>query len=95
MTLNNCNSIIHFADVGNAHVILARHIDMESCAYSYRALIETVNMTSTAFGPSYDYPGDENLVKLKDCTQDARAHLVSLFYFFSAKKIQVLVSFRF
>ena len=63
MTLNNCNSIIHLADVGNAHVILARHIDMESCAYSYRALIETVNMTSTA-----------------------RAHLVSLFYFFFCEK---------
>ena len=51
-------------------------------------------MKSTACGPSYDYPGDENLVKLKDCTTDARAHLAS-FDFFFAKKIEVLVSFRF
>ena len=53
-------------------------------------------MKSTACGPSYDYPGDENLVKLKDCKTDARAHLASFdFFFFFAKKIQVLVSFRF
>ena len=51
-------------------------------------------MKSTACGLSYDYPGDENLVKLKDCTTDARTHLAS-FDIFSAKKIQVLVSFRF
>ena len=52
-------------------------------------------MKSTACGPSYDYPGNENLVKLKDCTTDARAHLASFDFFFFAKKIQVLVSFRF
>ena len=52
-------------------------------------------MKSTACGPSYDYPGDENLVKLKDSTTDARAHLASFDFFFFAKKIQVLVSFRF
>ena len=54
-------------------------------------------MKSTVCGPSYDYPGDENLVKLKDCTRDARAHPVRfyLFIFFPRKKIQVLVSFRF
>ena len=50
---------------------------------------------STACGPSYDYPGDENLVKLKDCTTDARAHLASFDFFFFVKKIQVLVSFFF
>ena len=52
-------------------------------------------MKSTACGPSYDYPGDENLVKLKDCTTDATAPLPALIFFFFAKKIQVLVSFRF
>ena len=52
-------------------------------------------MKSTACGPSYNYPGDENLVKLIDCTTDARAHLASFDFFFSRKKIQVLVSFRF
>ena len=52
-------------------------------------------MKSTACGPGYDYPGDENLVKLKDCTTDARAHLASFDFVFSRKKIQVLVSFRF
>ena len=51
-------------------------------------------MKSTACQPSYDYSSDENLVKLKDCTTDARAHLAS-FDFSFAKKIQVLVSFRF
>ena len=35
-------------------------------------------MKSTACGPSYDYPGNENFVKLKDCTRDARARLASL-----------------
>ena len=52
-------------------------------------------MKITACGPSYDYPGDKNLVKLKDCTRDARAHLASFGCFILAKKIQVLVSFRF
>ena len=55
-------------------------------------------MKSTACGPSYDYPGDENLVNLKDSTRDERAHLASfvcLFVCFLAKKIQVLVSYRF
>ena len=53
-------------------------------------------MKSTACGPSYDYPGDENLVKLKDCTTDARAHLASFdIFFFFCEKIQVLVSFCF
>ena len=59
-------------------------------------------MKITACGPSYDYPGDENLVKLKDCTRDARRPspscqlwLLLLFFFFFAKKIQLSVSFRF
>ena len=40
----------------------------------------------------YDYSGDDDLVKLKDCTRDLRAHLSS--FGFSAKNIdvQVLVS---
>ena len=35
-------------------------------------------MKSTACGPSYDYSGNENFVKLKDCTREARACLTSL-----------------
>ena len=40
----------------------------------------------------YDYSGDDDLVKLKDCTRDLRTDLSS--FGFSAKKIdvQVLVS---
>ena len=72
---------------------------MESCAY--REFLETVNVKITACGPIYNYPGDENL---KDCTIDASRPSPScqlwLFFFFFffvffAKKIQVLVSFRF
>ena len=62
---------------------------MESCAYCI------VNSESTAFGPSYDYPGDEYLLQLKECTRDVRAHLAS--FVFSAKKIdvQVMISVNF
>ena len=44
-------------------------------------------------GPSYDYPGDEDLVQLKECTRDVREP-TSPALVFSAKKIdvQVLVS---
>ena len=55
-------------------------------------------MKSTACGPSYDYPGDENLVKLKDCTTDARAHVTSLIFFFFCEKnssISVISFFNF
>ena len=57
-------------------------------------------MKSTACGPSYDYPGDENLVKLKGCTTDARAHLASFdfYYFFFREKnssISVVSFFNF
>ena len=45
-------------------------------------------MKSAACGPSYDYPGDEHLVKLKDRTTDARAHLASFDFFFSRKKFK-------
>ena len=55
---------------------------MESCAK--RAVLETANSESTACGPRYDYPGDEDLVQLKECTRDAKAHLASCF--FPAKK---------
>ena len=55
---------------------------MESCAN--RAFSETVNSESTACGPSYDYPGDEDLVQLNECTRDVKAHLAS-FGCFSAK----------
>ena len=48
-------------------------------------------MKSTACGPSYDYPGDENLVKLKDCTTDARAHLASFDFFFREKNSSISV----
>ena len=49
-------------------------------------------MKSSACGPSYDYPGDENLVKLKDCTTDARAHLASFdFFFFREKNLSISV----
>ena len=85
MLQNNCNSIIHLADLADAHVILARHFDMESCAK--RAFLETANSESTACGPRYDYPGDEDLVQLKECTRDAKAHLAS--FFFSGEKIDV------
>ena len=63
---------------------------MESCAK--RAVLETANSESTACGPRYDYSGDEDLVQLKECTRDAKAHLAS--FFFSREKIdvQVLVS---
>ena len=50
-------------------------------------------MKSTACGPSYDYPGDENLVKLKDCTTDARAHLASFDFFFREKNSSMCHSF--
>ena len=55
-------------------------------------------MKSTACGPSYDYPGDENLVKLKDCTTDPRAHLASFDFFFFREKsssISVISFFNF
>ena len=53
-------------------------------------------MKSTACGPSYDYPGDENFLKLKDCTRDARARLASFVFIFSRKFFKsILVSFRF
>ena len=52
---------------------------MECCPY--RALLETVNSESTACVPRYDYPGDEDLVQLKGCTRDVRAHLVSFVFF--------------
>ena len=63
-------------------MILAWHFGMESCAN--RAFLETANSGSTACGPRYEYPGDEDLVQLKECTRDARAHLAT--FFFSAKK---------
>ena len=44
---------------------------MKSCAY--RAFLETVNSESAVCGPSKDYPGDEHLVQLKECTRDVRA----------------------
>ena len=56
---------------------------MESCAN--RAFLETVNSESTVCGPSEDYPGDEDLFQLKECTRAVRAHLAN-FVFFSAKK---------
>ena len=84
MLQNNCNSIIHLAKLADAHMILARHFDMESCAK--RAFLETANSESTACGPRYDYPGDEDLVQLKECTRDAKAHLAS--FFFSSEKIE-------
>ena len=55
---------------------------MEFCAY--RALLETTNSESTACGPNYDYPGDEDLAKL-DYTRDARAYVASFFFFFANK----------
>ena len=48
-------------------------------------------MKSSACGPSYDYPGDENHVKLKDCTTDARAHLASFDFFFREKNLSISV----
>ena len=44
-------------------------------------------------GPSYNYPGDEDLSLLKECTRDVREP-ISPALVFSAKKIdvQVLVS---
>ena len=53
---------------------------MESCAK--RAFLETANSESTTCGPRYDYPGDEDVAQLKECTRDAKAHLASFFFFF-------------
>ena len=63
-------------------------------------------MKITACGPSYDYPGDENLVKLKDCTRDARRPspscqlwllllFVVVFFFFLQKKFKYQCHFVF
>ena len=73
---------------------------MESCAY--RALLETVIVKITACGPRYDYPGDKNLVKLKDCTRDAsrpspscQLWLLLLLLFFLQKKFKYQCHFVF
>ena len=50
---------IHFADLADAHVILAS---------------DSVNSESTVCGPSKDYPGDEDLAQLEEGTRDVRAH---------------------
>ena len=39
-------------------------------------------------GPSYDYPGDEDLVQLKECTRDVREPISPALVFF-AKKIDI------
>ena len=91
MLQNNCNSIIHLADLADAHVILARHFGMESCAK--RAVLETANSENTACGSRYDYTGDEDLVQLKECTRDAKAHLAS--FFFPQKNRRSSISVRY
>ena len=71
---------IHFVDAGNAHVILARHVRVQG---AFRKVLLV----------GYAFSCDDDIVKLKDCTKDLRAHLSS-FDFFRKKKIdvQVLVS---
>ena len=83
---NNCNSIFTWAlaDLADAHVILAKRFVMESGAY--RTLLETVNRKSTVCGPSYDYPGDEDLVQHKDykgCEKKNYKCKLTLFLFVS------------
>ena len=64
---------MHLADLADAKVILA--------------LLETVNSESSACGPSYDYPDDEGLVQLKDCTRDVRAHLKAVLSLFTVSLV--------
>ena len=48
---------------------------MASC--TYRTLLETLNRENGACGPRIDFPDDEDLVQLKDCSRDVTAHLAS------------------
>ena len=49
-------------------------------------------MESCANRASDDYPGDADLVQLKECTRDARAHLASFSFFREKNDVQVLES---
>ena len=60
---NNCNSIF------TKLILLMRRARDPGQAFSHgirSTLLETVNRKSTVCGPSYDFPGDEDLVQLKD-----------------------------
>ena len=59
---NNCNS-----KSDDAHVTWPGN----SCAN--REFLETVNGESTACGASYNYPDDEDLVQIKECTRMCEA----------------------
>ena len=91
MLQKNCNSIIHLAKLADAHVILVRHFDVESCAKGAFLRLQIVKVLLVGSGPSYDYPGNEDLVQLKECARDVREP-ISPALVFSAKKIDVHLS---
>ena len=79
----------NLADLADAHVILARHFGMESCAYS--ALLETVNSEKYCMWAKLRLPQ-----WWRPCPADVRAHLAS-FGLFSEKnrRSSISVSFLF